>query len=88
VLLAGTMLGRALTQLSTILDPDEIIIGGSLGHAAAPLLLPAATAEMASRWPFRGHRRLPEVRVDSIGPYAAAVGAALASQHLDHRENQ
>ena len=79
---AGRMLGRAVTQLSIVLDPDEFIIGGSVGHAAADILLPAARAEMQARWPFAGIRALPELRVDSIGPFAGAVGAAhFARQH-------
>jgi len=80
---AGAMLGRAIAQLGTVLDPEEFVIGGSVGHAAADLLLPAARTEMAARWPFAHVRPLPEVRVDAIGPYAAAIGAARIARNHD-----
>lgn len=73
---AGVMLGRAMAQLGTALDPEEFIISGSVGHAAAFLLLPAARGEMERRWPFPATRPIPELRVDAIGPHAAAIGAA------------
>lgn len=78
--LAGHMLGRALTILCTTLDPEEVVIGGSFGHAAQRWLLPAARAEMTARWPFPHERPLPELGVDTIGPFAAAIGAALLSR--------
>lgn len=80
---AGMMLGRAMTQLSTALDPEEFIISGSVGHAAAGLLLPAARDEMERRWPFPTTRPIPEVRVDAIGPHAAAIGAARLARTND-----
>jgi len=73
---AGMMLGRAMTQLSTVLDPEEFIISGSVGHAAADLMLPAARREMERRWPFPAARSIPDIKVDAIGPHAGAVGAA------------
>jgi predicted NBD/HSP70 family sugar kinase len=60
-----------------VLDPGEVIIGGSFGHATQQWLLPAARAEMHNRWPFRADRPLPALQLDTIGPYAAATGAAL-----------
>jgi len=82
---AGRMLGRALTILCIALDPGEVVIGGSFGHAARRWLLPAARAEMSARWPFPAHRAIPPLAVDAIGPYAAAIGAALLSRtaHLE-----
>lgn len=74
---AGRMLGRALTILCITLDPGDVVIAGSFGHAARRWLLPAAHAEMAARWPFPDHRPVPDLTVDTIGPYAAATGAAL-----------
>jgi glucokinase len=78
--LAGTMLGRALTILCTTLDPTSVVIGGSFGHGTATWVLPAARVEMAKRWPFRHERELPDITVDTIGPYAAATGAALMAR--------
>lgn len=79
----GAMLGRAVAQLCTTLDPGAVVIGGSFGHSAERWLLPAAAEEMRLRWPFSGERPAPPVAVDSIGPYAAAVGAGLIALRRD-----
>ncbi len=84
---AGRMLGRALTILCVALDPGEIVIGGSFGHATRRWLLPAAHAEMVARWPFPGHRSVPEPVVDTIGPFAGAVGAALLGRTAHPQED-
>ena len=86
---AGRMLGRAITSLSITLDPRTIVLGGSLGHAAYPWLVPAAEAEMTRLWPFPRQRPLTEIVLDRIGPYAAATGAAvLARRRLGDRLHQ
>jgi glucokinase len=83
---AGTMLGRAISVLSVVLDPDTVIIGGSFGHATSSWLLPAAVEEMKNRWSFAPARRLPRLVMDSIGPYAAATGAAMLAAARFQRE--
>lgn len=78
--LAGGMLGRAIAMLCITLDPTSVVIGGTFGHAAQQWMMPAATREMTLRWPFPAERRLPKLSVDDIGPYAAALGAALMAR--------
>lgn len=73
----GAMLGRAISILCVALDPTTVTIGGSFGHATGPWLLPAAIEEMHNRWTYAHERPLPHLVMDSIGPYAAATGAAL-----------
>jgi glucokinase len=75
--LCGAMLGRAISILCVALDPTTVTIGGSFGHAAGPWLLPAALDEMRNRWTYARERPLPQLTMDSIGPYAAATGAAM-----------
>ena len=84
---AGTMLGRAIAILCVALDPTTVTIGGSFGHAAWRWLLPTATREMRDRWTYATERPVPTLALDSIGPYAAAIGAALraADNHEDGR---
>lgn len=83
----GAMLGRALTTLCTALDPTSVVISGSFGHATQRWLLPAAVTEMTRRWPFAAQRPLPELRLDTIGPYAAATGAALIALASENTRN-
>lgn len=75
--LCGAMLGRAISVLCVALDPTTVIIGGSFGHATRRWLLPAAVEEMRSRWTYAAERPIPALTMDSIGPYAAATGAAM-----------
>ena len=74
---AGTMLGRAISILCVTLDPSTVTIAGSFGHAAWRWLMPACTREMQDQWTYRAERPLPVLTLDSIGPFAAAYGAAL-----------
>jgi len=74
---AGAMLGRAISVLCVILDPTTVTISGSFGHATKRWLLPAAAQEMRVRWTYPAERPLPRLAMDPIGPYAAAVGAAM-----------
>lgn len=82
---AGLMLGRAVVQLGVVLDPDEVLVGGSLGHAAGHVLLAGAAQEIEARWPFADIRARPTIRPESAGPYAAALGAA-ALATIPHKE--
>jgi glucokinase len=84
--LAGRMLGRAIAVLSIVIDFDAVIVGGSFGHAARGWLFPAAVEEMRRRWSFAPARRLPDLAMDSIGPYAAATGAAMLAAASFERE--
>lgn len=80
---AGIMLGRAISILCVTLDPSTVTIGGSFGHAAWRWLLPACTREMQDQWTYPAERPLPVLALDSIGPYAAAIGAALLAAAND-----
>lgn len=82
--LCGAMLGRAVSILCVALDPTTVTIGGSFGHATGPWLLPSALEEMRNRWTYAAERPLPRLTMDAIGPYAAAIGAAmLAAANFD-----
>jgi glucokinase len=80
---AGDAVGRAIAGLGAAIDPEVVFISGSLGHAAADLLIPAIARRVAMQHTYRGVRPLPAIRPDARGPDAAANGAAvLARRHL------
>ncbi len=76
----GAMLGRAIATLCVTLDPSSVLITGGFGHAAGAWLLPHAEEAMRSRWSYARERPLPPLGWDVIGPYAAAIGAALLAK--------
>jgi len=70
----GQTLAQALTQISTVLNPRRIILGGSVAALFAPV-----ADEIKTRL---GHElidgfTLPEIRVSSLGAESTALGAAL-----------
>lgn len=71
----GTALGRGLANVVAALDPGMIVIGGGVSQAGA-LLLDPARAALARHVTGRGHRRIPQLRIASLGPAAGMIGAA------------
>jgi len=76
---AGRWLGVALATLVNVLDPDVVVVGGGFGTAAAPWVLPAATAALAARVLGGDRRVVPPVRVAALGDDAGLLGAGLAA---------
>jgi len=73
--LAGDRLGIAVGNLVNVLDPERVIIGGGVAQAGDLILEPcrrrAVTVVLGER-----SRRTPVVGAE-LGPWAAALGAAL-----------
>ena len=78
----GRLLGRGVSMLTELLDPQVVVLGGSFA-ALAPWLLPAVEAELASRVAVPGD---PGCRVtaSTLHPDAAALGGAMLA--LDRLE--
>ncbi len=74
----GRALGVGLANVSQILDPDVIVIGGGVIAAGEPLLRPAREELEArlSGYEFRGPRVVPA----ALGDTAGVVGAALLAR--------
>ncbi len=74
----GRALGVGLANVSQILDPDVIVIGGGVVSAGEPLLRPARQELEArlSGYEFRGPRVVPA----ALGDTAGVVGAALLAR--------
>lgn len=78
----GRLLGRGVSMLTELLDPQVVVLGGSFA-ALARWLLPAVEAELASRAAVPGD---PGCRVtaSTLHPDAAALGGAMLA--LDRLE--
>jgi glucokinase len=73
---AGARLGVAIAWLINALDPDTVLLGGGL--AAVPAFATAAIdSARRSMEPIPGVER--RIAVSSLGPDAAAIGAALVA---------
>jgi glucokinase len=83
---AGTAIGRLLTLVSPVVEPDLVVLGGSVGAAAADLLIPAAEREFLARRSMPAVTRPPRIVATTLGPEAAAIGAARLAQDLTPAE--
>lgn len=84
---AGEWLGRGITNLVALLDPDVVVIGGGLIGAGDWLLEPARDAVSATL--SGAHvRSMIEIRPAAFGDLSGAVGAAMASQAYDGRHDR
>jgi glucokinase len=69
-------LGRGLSAVQEILDPELIVLGGGVS-ADADLYLPGARAEMEASVVGAGFRPLARVEAASLGSEAGMIGVAL-----------
>ena len=71
----GTWLGRGMASISSLLDPDVIVVGGGVADAGDLLLDPARRAYSASLT-GRAHREPARFVLAGLGNRAGIVGAA------------
>lgn len=71
----GRRLGEGLADLSAVLDPTCMVIGGGVAEAG-DLLLESARAAHAETLTGRGFRPLARIELARFGPLAGLVGAA------------
>ncbi len=74
----GQALGVGLANITALLDPEIIVIGGGVAEAGRPLL-DAARDELVRRT-SRCREDLPRVVPATLGPAAGVVGAALLAR--------
>lgn len=73
---AGRAIGRAVAHLVPVLDPDLVLLAGSLACAADELMIEPARAELRRRLPLSVVLSPVPIRLGTCGPAAAAVGVA------------
>jgi glucokinase len=71
----GHWLGQGIADLSAVLDPDVVVIGGGVSALGEAVLGPARE-RLQRALPGRGFRPGPEVVAATLGPEAGLVGAA------------
>jgi glucokinase len=71
----GRWLGMGMASISTLLDPEVIVVGGGVA-AAGDLLLEPAREAYAANLTARNHRPLAPFRLAGMGNRAGIVGAA------------
>jgi glucokinase len=71
----GAWLGQGIADLAAVLDPDVVVVGGSVSLLGELLLAPARD-RLDRALPGRGYRPGPRVVVAELGPEAGLVGAA------------
>src|SRR5262249_54332723 len=75
----GQTLGWALCQMNKLLNPEKIIIAGSLVALAEHLLTPVRKA--AGRLCSIPQEHAPAVVTSELGPFNGALGAAALALH-------
>jgi len=78
----GRLLGRGVSMLAELLDPQVVVLGGSFA-TLAPWVLPAVEAELADRAVAAGDGGC-RVTASTLHPDAAALGGAMLA--LDRLE--
>lgn len=73
---AGRFVGEALARIIPVIDPDLVLLGGSLAHAAGDILMPAVRSALRDRRSLSRVAGLPRVSLAALGPEAGALGAA------------
>ncbi|KQS66367.1 ROK family glucokinase [Modestobacter sp. Leaf380] len=71
----GTWLGQGIADLSAVLDPGVVVIGGGVSVLGEMVLGPAR-ARLERALPGRGFRPGPQVLAAELGAQAGLVGAA------------
>ncbi|NNC74951.1 MAG: ROK family protein [Acidimicrobiia bacterium] len=76
----GVALGHGLVILTTVLDPQVIVVGGGFGSAAGDLLLDPAREALAAGLHGQPHRSAPPIVTAHHGSDGGAIGAALVAR--------
>ena len=74
---AAAACAQAIRSVCVTVEPAVVFLGGSIAHGAADWLPARIEHHLHEQWSFAGLTTPPPVRLDAIGPFAAAIGAAL-----------
>lgn len=80
----GMWLGRGLTMVQDILDPELVVLGGGVS-TSADLFLDTACEELAGSIVGAGHRPVARVVPASLGGDAGMIGVAFLARDIARR---
>jgi N-acetylglucosamine repressor len=75
----ATILGRTICQITLLLNPEQIIIGGPLAELGEPFL--ALIREVVTQLTPPLHARVPRIVASQFGEFGGALGAAALAVH-------
>lgn len=81
---AAICCAQAIRAICVTVEPTTVFLGGSVAHGAADFLPARIEHHLRQHWSFPALTTPPRVRLDPIGPYAAAIGAAILASDIDH----
>jgi glucokinase len=84
---AGRAIGRAVGRIVAVVDPDAVLLSGSLAASAGELILGPAQAELTRCLPLSVVLQPVVLRLGSCGRDAAAIGAAELARALTTNKN-
>lgn len=85
---AAAALAHAVQVLMPVLDPDLVVLAGSVAAAVGDQLATDVAAALTSH-PLSAVVALPVIRISRLGPSAAAIGAAdLAARLFQHHPEE
>jgi glucokinase len=73
---AGRAVGSAVGRIAAVVDPDLVVLSGSLAQSAGDLIVTPAALELRRCWPLSEVSVPMPIRLGSCGREAAAIGAA------------
>ncbi|MDO5031369.1 ROK family protein [Corynebacterium sp.] len=79
----GQWLGRGLSMVADVLDPELIVLGGGVSQDA-DLYLDTAVRGMSEQIVGAGHRPLARVATAELGSAAGIIGVADLARHASH----
>lgn len=85
---AANAIADAVAMLIPVLDPDVVIIGGSVADGIGHLLLPAMSERLEDVAFLRARRGIPRIVRAELGPKAAVLGAADFAGHASDKNQQ
>ena len=86
---AGRAVAQAVAGVMPVLDPDLVVLSGSVATSAGDLILRPARQELARAHPLRAVLGPVPIVLGQTGPGAAALGAAeLARRTVAHSEGR